>query len=202
MDTTRCYVAVNRAVGTRALAMRRRGPVAEGPARAGFGNGAAFNITAVVSGELPSKIGATGAQAASTVGGGRCFMTAVPNEAQLDSRGVASSEQSSVTRYARQRVRAQRDSPFACLRCFCERNGMEQRRRRTAVVAAVACRGWTVSRRRSPSPGGVKCSEAESSESRVLPHWHCQTCARQSAVFGVAVKSKAQARSDGRAQAP
>jgi hypothetical protein len=44
--------------------------------------------------------------------------------------------------------------------------------------------------RRSPAPCGAKCSGAESSESRALAL--SKSCARQSAVFGAAVQSKAQ----------
>jgi hypothetical protein len=66
--------------------MSRRGPVAEGPASAGFGDGAEFNIMALVSEDCPSK---ALPQARRNEHRQQCrsFMTAVPNEARLISRG-------------------------------------------------------------------------------------------------------------------
>src|SRR5690349_20510083 len=86
--------------------MSRRGPVAEGPAKAGFGNGAAFNITAVVSGELASK---ALPQARRDEHRQQCrsFVTASAERSASHLSGVASSDRSSFTRHA-QRANAVR----------------------------------------------------------------------------------------------
>jgi hypothetical protein len=130
---TQCAVMLNspgRAnAGTRdePAGTRRRGSCA-----AGFGDGAEFNIMAIVSGDCPSKA-LPQARRHEHRQQCRSFMTAVPNEARLISRGRFVCVTLTTTRYTRQRVRAQRDSPFACLRCFSDRNGA-QRCLRTATV--------------------------------------------------------------------
>ena len=155
MDTRRCYVSLHRAERTRGLAMSRRGPVAESPAPAGFGNGARVNIMALVSGDCPSKASPQARNEVSTVGDAGASRQ--PDErSAVHSSGVAIVFTSSPL--DTRSVRAPRVSLVACLRCFCEWNGMERRRGRTGSGARrwsrMICGSGPVA-----SPCGMECSE-------------------------------------------
>jgi hypothetical protein len=114
---------------------------------------------------------------ASIVGEGRSFMTAMPNEAQSISAG---SHRLNIL--------------FHSIRAACERSEIHHSR-----VSDVSATGTersetakAVERFTARLCSGVGVKEVESSESRA-PLLH-KTCARQSAVFGVAVQSQAQTR--------
>ena len=120
-----------------------------GSCAAGAGVGAKTNTMAIVSGDSPQQGIAPGAQRSEHRWRCRCFMPA----------GRTQRKQSSGVAILRTHKRASAASIVpACLRCFCEWNGMERRRGRTASGA----RHWSRMICGSvpfASPCGMECSE-------------------------------------------